>query len=129
MLATEPLQLDADRCWRLGLIVYELVIISARHAFPGDGGEIRVELLRAGAIAQCKVTDNGSAAATAASGRGLKIIDELSKSPRRTIRTEVWISWIAVDFVSALRQRTYSNLGEDATRSSNFGRRCASFGR
>ena len=80
VLATEPLQLDANRCWRLGLIVYELVINSARHAFPGDEGEIRVELLRAGAIAQCRVTDNGSAAATAAPGRGLKIIDELSKS-------------------------------------------------
>ena len=81
-LATEPLLLDADRCWRLGLIVYELIINSARHAFSGGGGEIRVELFRAGAFAECSVTDNGLAAtmATAASGRGLKIIDELSRS-------------------------------------------------
>jgi two-component sensor histidine kinase len=80
VLATEPVWLAADRCWRLGMIVYELIINSARHAFSGDEGEIRVELRRVGAIAQCSVVDNGSVAATAALGRGLKIIGELSKS-------------------------------------------------
>jgi two-component sensor histidine kinase len=80
VLATEPLRLEADRCWRLGMIVYELIINSARHAFSGGEGEIRVELQRAGAMAQCSVIDNGSVTATAGPGRGLKIIDELSKS-------------------------------------------------
>jgi hypothetical protein len=80
VLATEPLRLRADRCWRLGMIVYELIINSARHTFSGGDGEIRVQLLRGGAIAQCSVVDNGSFAATAASGRGLKIIDALSRS-------------------------------------------------
>jgi two-component sensor histidine kinase len=80
VLATEPVRLAADRCWRLGMIVYELIINSARHAFSGDEGEIRVELRRVGAIAQCSVVDNGSVASTAALGRGLKIIGELSKS-------------------------------------------------
>lgn len=80
VLATEPLRLEADRCWRLGMIVYELIVNSARHAFSGGGGEIRVELTRAGAIAQCSIVDSGSVAATAAPGRGLKIVDELSKS-------------------------------------------------
>jgi two-component sensor histidine kinase len=80
VLATEPLRLEADRCWRLGMIVYELIINSARHAFSSGEGEIRVELLRAGAFARCSVVDNGSAAATLAPGRGLKIIDDLSRS-------------------------------------------------
>jgi two-component sensor histidine kinase len=80
VLAAEPVRLAADRCWRLGLIVHELIINSARHAFSGDDGEIRVELRRIGAIAQCSVVDDGSAAATTALGRGLKIIGELSKS-------------------------------------------------
>lgn len=79
-LATEPLRLDAERCWRLGMIVYELIVNAARHAFSDGGGEIRVELRRAGAIAQCSVADNGSVSAMTAPGRGLKIIDELSKS-------------------------------------------------
>jgi two-component sensor histidine kinase len=80
VLATERLRLEADRCWRLGMIVYELVINSARHAFSDSEGEIRVELQRVGAFAQCSVIDNGSVAATAVPGRGLKIIDALSKS-------------------------------------------------
>jgi hypothetical protein len=62
------------------MIVYELIINSARHTFSGGDGEIRVQLLRGGAIAQCSVVDNGSLAATATSGRGLKIIDALSRS-------------------------------------------------
>ena len=62
------------------MIVFELINNAARHAFPGREGEIRVELLRAGAFAKCSVTDNGSAAPTVRPGRGLKIIDELSKS-------------------------------------------------
>lgn len=62
------------------MIVYELIVNSARHAFSGGEGEIRVELLCAGAVVKCSVTDNGSAAATAVPGRGLKIIDELSKN-------------------------------------------------
>lgn len=80
VLVTEPLRLEADRCWRLGMIVYELIINSARHAFSGGAGEIRVELSRAGTIGKCSVTDNGLAAGTVAPGRGLKIIDQLSRS-------------------------------------------------
>jgi len=80
VLAAEPLRLEADRCWRLGMIVYELIINAARHAFSDDAGEIRIELMRAGGIAQCSVVDNGSGAATATPGRGLKIVNELSKS-------------------------------------------------
>lgn len=80
VLAAQPLQLSADHCWRLGMIVFELINNAARHAFPGREGEIRVELLRAGAFAKCSVTDNGAAAPTVRPGRGLRIIDELSKS-------------------------------------------------
>jgi two-component sensor histidine kinase len=80
VLAAQPLQMSADHCWRLGMIVFELINNAARHAFPGREGKIRVELLRAGAFAKCSVTDNGSAAPTVRPGRGLKIIDELSKS-------------------------------------------------
>jgi two-component sensor histidine kinase len=80
VLAAQPLQLSADHCWRLGMIVFELINNAARHAFPGREGEIRVELLRAGAFAKCSVTDNGSTVPTVRPGRGLKIIDELSKS-------------------------------------------------
>jgi two-component sensor histidine kinase len=80
VLATEPLRLKADQCWRLGMIVYELIINSARHAFLADEGEIRVELSRAGAFVKCSVSDNGAAVAAIAPGRGLKIVEELTAS-------------------------------------------------
>jgi two-component sensor histidine kinase len=72
-----PLRMPADRCWRLGMIVYELITNAARHAFDGAGGEIRVNLLRSGCLVECKVLDNGSASVDIRPGRGLKIIEEL----------------------------------------------------
>jgi two-component sensor histidine kinase len=80
VLAIEPLQLQAEQCWRLGMIVHELIINAARHAFQRREGEIRVELIGAGTIAKCSVTDNGSAPARIEPGRGLKIIDQLTGS-------------------------------------------------
>jgi two-component sensor histidine kinase len=79
VLATEPLWLEAERCWRMGMIVYELITNAARHAFHRRDGEIRVELLSAGAFVKCSVADDGSANASVAPGRGFKIIRELTK--------------------------------------------------
>jgi two-component sensor histidine kinase len=69
-----PLTLSSDRCWRLGMIVNELITNAARHAFSGREGEIRVELSRAGALIQCRVLDNGSGSATFQPGQGMKIV-------------------------------------------------------
>jgi two-component sensor histidine kinase len=80
VLAAQPLRLPADRCWRLGMIVFELINNAARHAFSSRAGEIRVELLRANPFFECRVMDNGSASANIRPGRGLKIIDALSRS-------------------------------------------------
>ena len=79
VLAAEPLKLQSHKCWRLGMIVHELITNAARHAFAGRKGEIRVELSRAGALVECRVLDNGSALGNVRPGRGLKIIDELTK--------------------------------------------------
>jgi two-component sensor histidine kinase len=80
VLAAPPLRLPADRCWRLGMILFELVNNAARHAFSDGEGEIRVELLSADPFVECRVIDNGSAIGEVHSGHGLKIIDALSKS-------------------------------------------------
>lgn len=80
VLAAQPLHLPADHCWRLGMIVFELINNAVRHAFSRGAGEIRVALSRAGPSAQCSVVDNGSAAATVRPGHGLRIIEALSES-------------------------------------------------
>ena len=80
VLVTQSLWLCAHRCWLLGMIVFELVNNAARHAFSGGEGAIRVELSVMGAVAECSVRDNGSTTADIRPGRGLAIIEELSKN-------------------------------------------------
>jgi two-component sensor histidine kinase len=49
--------MDFERCWRLGLIVSELITNAERHAFRNAGGCIRVKLLPSQSFAECRVTD------------------------------------------------------------------------
>jgi len=79
VVAASPLQLQSDRCWRLGMIVYELITNAARHAFANGSGQVRVELWPARKFVECSVTDNGSAPADVRRGRGLTIVHELVK--------------------------------------------------
>jgi two-component sensor histidine kinase len=80
VLAARPLLLRSDCCWRMGMIVYELITNAARHASSDGMREIRVELLRAGSYVTCKVQDNGSPTKSVVPGRGLKIVHELVKT-------------------------------------------------
>jgi two-component sensor histidine kinase len=79
VLTASPLRLPSERCWQLGMMVYELVTNAARHAFGNGNGQVRVELSRAGKLVECRVVDNGSAPSKVQRGRGLKIVDELVK--------------------------------------------------
>jgi two-component sensor histidine kinase len=78
VLAESPLQLYSEQCWKLGMIVCELITNSARHAFADGGGRIRIELSNFGPFAQCSFMDNGSSKTSFTSGQGLKIIDALA---------------------------------------------------
>jgi two-component sensor histidine kinase len=81
LLSADTLLLESNRCWRLGLIVHELLANSVQHAcFDGREGKIRVELTRAGEMVNCTVSDNGSWPAKGRPGRGLKIVHDLAKS-------------------------------------------------
>jgi two-component sensor histidine kinase len=77
VVAARSLTMPADRCWQLGVIVYELITNAARHAFDRTGGEIRVDLQRSGSFVECKVVEDGSASANIRRGRGLEIVEEL----------------------------------------------------
>ena len=79
VLAVEPLLMPAATGWRLGMIIYELMINAMRHAFEG-GGEIRVAVRRDGAFVKCSVQDNGSNTGNIQPGRGLKIAYALSNA-------------------------------------------------
>ena len=85
LLVERTFQMSAERCWRLGLIVSELITNAERHAFRNGGGLIRVELLPSLSFLECRVTDNGAGEANTGSGHGLKIVEALTKSLGGTI--------------------------------------------
>jgi two-component sensor histidine kinase len=72
-----PLELNALRCWRLGMIMSELIANASRHAFYGGGGIVQVELITHNTFVECAVTDNGSGLKNIRPGQGLKIIRSL----------------------------------------------------
>jgi len=79
VLVEHPLQMRSERCWKLGMIVSELITNSVRHAFDGRAGTIRVELSGSGPFAQCCVTDNGASRGSHRPGQGLKIVEALAR--------------------------------------------------
>src|SRR6516165_4081266 len=59
LFSADDLRLEGERCWKLGLIVSELLTNVARHAqFDARPPELRVELMLAGSIVKCWVCDN-----------------------------------------------------------------------
>jgi len=85
-----PMQLHAVQCWRMGLIVAELVTNSARHAFTGNSGEINVGLGSCAAGVECCVEDNGSAVGDVRPGRGLRIVAALTHKLGGTLDQRFW---------------------------------------
>src|SRR5260370_24460132 len=81
LFSADDLRLEGERCWKLGLIVSELLTNVARHAqFDARHPELRVKLMLAGNVVKCGVSDNGSAPEPVRRGRGLTIIGELASS-------------------------------------------------
>jgi two-component sensor histidine kinase len=74
-----PVELSSERCWKLGMIVSELVTNAARHAFGEGGGTIWVELSTIGAFIECRVIDNGAVRGQIRPGQGTKIIGALAR--------------------------------------------------
>src|SRR3984893_14357856 len=88
LFSADDLRLEGERCWKLGLIVSELLTNVARHAqFDARHPELRVELMLAGNVVKCRVSDNGSAPEPIRRGRGLTIIGELASSLGSRVHT------------------------------------------
>jgi two-component sensor histidine kinase len=77
-LSIAPVRMSSDRCWFLGMIVFELITNAARHAFGGGPGAIHLEIYPAGASIACCITDNGSSDTNPLPGRGTSIVMALA---------------------------------------------------
>jgi two-component sensor histidine kinase len=79
--AADTLPLEADRCWRLGLVVHELAAKLARQAsIDSQRREIRIELKRSGPLVNCVVSDHESGSADGQPVHSLGIVNDLGKS-------------------------------------------------
>jgi two-component sensor histidine kinase len=78
-LSVTPLKMRSERCWFLGMIVYELITNAARHAFRDDGGAIHLEIRPTGTSVRCAITDNGCSDVDPVRGKGLSIIQALAE--------------------------------------------------
>jgi two-component sensor histidine kinase len=75
---TEPVVLDAKRCWRAELIISELITNASRHAFASQAGRISVAVKAASGQVICRVSDDGSPTATFKRGLGTELIEALA---------------------------------------------------
>jgi two-component sensor histidine kinase len=78
LAVTEPVMLDAKRCWRAELIISELITNAARHAFTSQAGRISITVETAAGQIICRVSDDGSPTATSKRGLGSELIDALA---------------------------------------------------
>ena len=88
VLVESPLRLRSEQCWKLGMIIAELITNSMRHAFDDSGGTIRIEMSASGPIAQCCIMDNGFSRGPLQPGQGLRIVDALARELGGTIDHE-----------------------------------------
>jgi two-component sensor histidine kinase len=78
-LIADTVRVEAQPCWKMCLIVSELIVNAARHAFHGcRGGSIAVKLSVQGGAISCAVVDDGSAPMAIAPGRGSAIVDAIA---------------------------------------------------
>lgn len=69
--------LPSDQCWRLALIVSELIHNAARHG--GHDGEIQVDLSIDAAHLVCQVTNSGACRSAPTLGRGRLVVAALAR--------------------------------------------------
>jgi two-component sensor histidine kinase len=80
-LVPGDVSLAAERCWRVALIVTELVNNAVRHAFRGGGGWVLVEVGVDGQAICCRVSDDGRAASVEPlPGLGRNIAESLAQA-------------------------------------------------
>ena len=59
-LLLQPLKISSERCWLLGMIVFELITASARRISFEATGAIRLEVWGTASSVTCCVVDNGT---------------------------------------------------------------------
>ena len=78
-LIEQPIEIEAQRCWRVGLIVSELITNAVRHGFRGGSGAIMIELAKSVGQVHCSVRDDGRPVPAPSPGNGAHLVDSLAE--------------------------------------------------
>ena len=78
-LIERSVEIEAQRCWRVGLIASELITNAVRHGFRGGPGAITIEMATSAGQVQCRVRDDGRAVLAPTAGNGTHLVDSLAK--------------------------------------------------
>ena len=78
LAVVSPVVLDHARCWRVGLIVSELITNAARHGSSSGRGEILISVATNAGRVVCRVSDKGAATAAFKPGLGTRLVDALA---------------------------------------------------
>ncbi|WFU82496.1 sensor histidine kinase [Bradyrhizobium sp. CIAT3101] len=123
-LDTERVPLQAERCWRLGLIVHDLIAMAAKHAcFDARAGEIKVRLSRRGALVNCVVLDNGSRSVRSDARRWLRIDNDVARSLGGRVEQGIGSEFTSVVLSFPLTEREQQANQGMATRRMRLARR------
>jgi two-component sensor histidine kinase len=76
-LDTIDVVLPAERCWRIGLVVAELIRNAARHGLHGKEGRISVQFVELAGLLTCLVGNTSRPPVDMKPGRGLRLIRSL----------------------------------------------------
>lgn len=78
LLDVSEIRLSSIQCWLMGMIITELIVNSARHAFGPNPGTIHVDISRRGRAVECTVRDDGVGGVSVQPGTGTRIVESLA---------------------------------------------------
>jgi two-component sensor histidine kinase len=85
LLSAPPLRMSSERCWHLGMIVFELITSAAQHAFPDGTGSIHLRVRPNAASIECCITDTGVPDEDLSRRNGLAIVEALVRGLHGTV--------------------------------------------
>lgn len=77
-LTLDTVILPAERCWRVALIVSELITNAVRHGLNGGPGQVLVEQRASDRSVTCRVSDSGQTMRNPQPDRGMAVVQGLA---------------------------------------------------
>lgn len=88
-LLLHPLKVSSERCWLVGIIVFELITDAARRVSRSGAGAIHLEVWAAANSIVCCITDNGASGESRSREQDRSIVETLVARLHGTVDVSV----------------------------------------